>query len=70
MPSFLDLGSRVCGVGPTEFVLGGTVIETERVVPIAGATGIGVPEGECALGRLFLFSAKENIGNLLKLLIS
>ena len=44
MPSFLDLGSRVCG--PTEFVLGGTVMETERVFPRADATGIGVPDGE------------------------
>jgi len=46
MPSFLDLGSRGCEVGPTEFVLGGTVMETERVFPIADALGIGVPDGE------------------------
>ena len=45
MPSFLDL-SRACGIGPTEFVLGGTVMETERVFPMADATGIGVPDGE------------------------
>ena len=44
-------------VGPTEFVRGGTVIETERLLAIEEGTGMGVPEGEGALGRLFLFSA-------------
>lgn len=46
--SFLFLGS----LGPTELVLGGTVIETERGPP---ATGIGVL-GDEPRGRLFLFS--------------
>jgi hypothetical protein len=44
-------------VGPTEFVRGGNVIETERLLVTEG-TGTGVPEGDGALGRLFLFSAK------------
>ena len=44
-------------VGPTEFVRGGKVIETERLLVTEG-TGTGVPEGDGALGRLFLFSAK------------
>lgn len=44
-------------VGPTEFVRGGKVIETERLLAIEDGTGMGVPDGDGALGRLFLFSA-------------
>ena len=44
-------------VGPTEFVRGGRVIETERLLAIEEGTGMGVPDGDGALGRLFLFSA-------------
>ena len=44
-------------VGPTEFVRGGKVIETERLLAIEEGTGMGVPDGDGALGRLFLFSA-------------
>jgi hypothetical protein len=44
-------------VGPTEFVRGGKVIETERLLTIEEGTGMGVPDGDGALGRLFLFSA-------------
>lgn len=44
-------------VGPTEFVRGGKVMETERLLAIEEGTGIGVPDGDGALGRLFLFSA-------------
>jgi len=43
-------------VGPTEFVRGGRVIETERLLAIEEGTGMGVPDGDGALGRLFLFS--------------
>lgn len=55
--SFFVLESRKCDVGPTELVLGGKVIETERVFPDADWVGTGVPDGDGALGRLFLFSA-------------
>ena len=59
--SFFALESRKFDVGPTELVLGGKVIETERVlVPNADCTGTGVPEGDGALGRLFLFSASRD----------
>jgi hypothetical protein len=44
-------------VGPTEFIRGGKVIETERLLVIEEGTGMGVPDGDGALGRLFLFSA-------------
>lgn len=44
-------------VGPTEFVRGGKVIETERLLAMEEGTGMGVPDGDGALGRLFLFSA-------------
>ena len=44
-------------MGPTEFVRGGKVIETERLLAIEEETGTGVPDGDGALGRLFLFSA-------------
>ena len=44
-------------MGPTEFVRGGKVIETERLLAMDEGTGIGVPDGDGALGRLFLFSA-------------
>ena len=44
-------------MGPTEFVRGGKVIDTERLLAIEEGTGIGVPDGDGALGRLFLFSA-------------
>jgi hypothetical protein len=47
-------------VGPTEFVRGGKVIETERLLVIEEGTGMGVPDGDGALGRLFLFSASED----------
>jgi len=51
-------------VGPTEFVRGGTVIETERVFPAAiGALGDG------GLGRLFRFSAKRPISTVLLTLL-
>ena len=44
-------------MGPTELVRGGKVIETERLLAIEDGTGTGVPDGDGALGRLFLFSA-------------
>jgi hypothetical protein len=44
-------------MGPTEFVRGGKVIETEDLSAIEEGTGTGVPDGDGALGRLFLFSA-------------
>lgn len=47
-------------MGPTELVRGGKVIETERLLAIEEGTGMGVPVGDGALGRLFLFSATEH----------
>jgi hypothetical protein len=48
---------RTRAEGPTELVLAGSVMETVRLLPGAGGVGTGVPEGESARGRLFLFSA-------------
>lgn len=55
--SFLFLESLEVPVGPTEFVRGGTVIDTERAFP--EARDIGVP-GEDPLGLLFLLSPAYN----------
>ena len=47
---------RTRAEGPTELVLAGSVMDTVRLFPGAGGVRTGVPEGESARGRLFLFS--------------